>query len=151
MAHQDYEVLRSRTLPYSYLHRLQTGVQLTCDVQLSLLLTAFIWTYTKIIYTNSVVILRAHNLSSFRQEIIWFSEATGHMMERHIWYKAAVVYLAIQYESLSLYDSLESLNFSEFPFHMQQINTISKSKSLFYMWPHHTYWTPYIQKIFQHS
>ena len=58
---------------------------------------------------NSVVILRAHALSSFRQDIIWFySEVTGHMMERHIQYKATVVYLAIQYESLSLYDSLQS-------------------------------------------
>lgn len=94
---------------HSYLLRLQTSVQLTCDVQLSLMLTAFIWTYTKIVYMNSVVILRAHDLSSFRQEIIWFySEATGHMMERHIRYKTTVVYLAIQYESLHLYDSLQS-------------------------------------------
>lgn len=80
------------------------------DSQLSLLLIAFILTLQK----GGVYELSCNSQGflffPFSQEIIWFYlETAGHMMEMHIWYKIIVVKFIIQYKSLTLNNSLQSL------------------------------------------
>ena len=105
--HLDHEILRLRNLPYIlFTSQSLAWCSLTCDAQLSVLLTALTVTIQK----HSLCEFSCNSQSScftppppsLGQEVIQFYlEAAGHTMERPTWYKTTAVQF-VHKESISL-------------------------------------------------